>query len=229
MHKLLVATPINHINGLEKYLKTFSIVINKGNPTKNNIINYIAKVDAIYINPNKSKIFYGRNVLQYAKNLKVICTASTGTNHIDTEYAKNKNIKILSLTKQYSVINKISSTAELATTLSLMSIRHTFFAMNSVMNKQWDYERFIGRQFSSLKVGVIGFGRLGKIYTKNMLGLGFKVYVFDPFVKIRKMKNVTRCTNLKQIFDKCSLVSLHIHANSENLDLIDKKILKYAK
>ena len=229
MHKLLIATPISHINGLNSYLKSFTKTLLCENADEKLIVDKIKNVDAIYINPNKSKVYYGDKILKKAKKLKVICTASTGTNHIDMVYAKNNNINVLSLAKQFSVIKRISSTAELATTLSLMAIRNTYFAINSVKNKNWNYEDFIGRQTSNLSVGVVGYGRLGKIYANHMLGLGSKVYVYDPYVKIEKKSKLHQLKFLKDIFIKCNIISLHVHADQKNINLIDKKVLMYAK
>ena len=52
-------------------------------PDIEQVITVISEYDAIITNPNKSKVFIGREVLDVATKLKVICTASTGTNHID--------------------------------------------------------------------------------------------------------------------------------------------------
>ena len=44
------------------------------------------KVDFIYTNPNKSKIYLGKSFIDSFPNLKCVCTASTGTTHIDKKY-----------------------------------------------------------------------------------------------------------------------------------------------
>ena len=62
--------------------------------------------------------------MKKATNLKVIATASTGTNHIDANFLLENNINLISLTKEYKVINTIPSTAQLALTFTLMSIRN---------------------------------------------------------------------------------------------------------
>ena len=96
---ILVITPIKHIKGLELKLKKKSFVKILNDPSKKDILKIIHKYNAIYTNPNKSKIYIGKEIIDKAINLQFISTASTGTNHIDKNYAKNKNIKIISLTK----------------------------------------------------------------------------------------------------------------------------------
>ena len=137
----------------------------------------ITDFDAIFTNPNKSKIYIGKEILDKAINLKVISTASTGTNHIDINYAKNKNIKIISLTKDIKTINKISSTAEHAFCLTLASIRNLVPSFDSVKKGNWDYRPFIGRQMNYLNVGIIGYGRLGKMLIKYLSPLVKKIYI----------------------------------------------------
>src|SRR6056300_502148 len=108
--RLLVMTPISHINGLEKLLKKYFKLDQIDNPSKNQIFKIIQNYEIIFTNPNMSKVFISKKILQKAKKLKIICTASTGTNHIDIDFSKKKKIKILSLRSNKKIINKISST-----------------------------------------------------------------------------------------------------------------------
>ena len=84
--KILVITPVHHILGVTKSLEKIGEVTYLEDPTIEEVCNIIPSFDAIYTNPNKSKVFIGKEVLEAATNLKVICTASTGTKHIDKLY-----------------------------------------------------------------------------------------------------------------------------------------------
>ncbi len=228
MKKLLVITPIKHIDGLTSFFKSFINTIYLQDPGVKEVKKRALKVDAIFTNPNKSKVYLGKEIIDACKNLKYICTASTGTNHIDLEYASIKKIKILSLTKEIKVIKKISSTADLALTLTLMSVRNVYPSFKSVLKKQWNYEHFIGRQINSLNIGVIGYGRLGKIYSRYMLSLGCNVYVYDPYVKVKNRK-IIQINKLNNLINKCDVLSIHVHVNSQTINLINQKLLSFAK
>jgi D-3-phosphoglycerate dehydrogenase len=191
-------------------------------PTIKDILPIIHNYEAIFTNPNKSKIFIGQKLIDAAKNLKVISTASTGTNHIDVNYAGKKGITVLALTEERKVINKISSTAEHAFALTMSSLRHVLNGHNDVMGGEWNYEKFIGRQMDGLTVGVIGYGRLGKLYTTYCLSFGCRVLVFDPYKKIRK-KNVIQVSNVNQLLRKANIISFHIHVTDETINMVDKK------
>jgi len=165
-YKILVITPVRHINGVPETLESIGKVTYMDDPSIEEVISVIDGYDVIFTNPNKSKVFIGEDLLDAAKTLKVICTASTGTNHIDKVYAAKLGLPILSLTEERDVINRISSTSELAFSLTLASLRHVVRGHKAVLGGEWDYEKYIGRQMNSLSIGVIGYGRLGSIYSK---------------------------------------------------------------
>jgi len=228
-YKILVITPVLHINNFEKLIRSLGqvdIVENiKLKEFKKNIQNY----EVIFTNPNKSKIYLGYDNLKNAKNLKIICTASTGTNHIDLDYCKKNNIKILSLKNEFNIINKISSTAELAFTLTLNSIRNILESVKHVKEGGWDYTHFIGRQMNELNIGIIGYGRLGKIYAKYCIALGSSVVVYDPFIKKIKNNKINHVSNIKKLLNISDIISLHIHADKRNIKFVNKKFLNEMK
>ena len=119
------------------------------------------KIEYLLTNPNKQGFILDNEVLDDS-NIKLINTCSTGTNHIDKEYCLKNKIKILSLTKDYNLINDLPSTSELAFGLMINLIRNVNLSNLSVKNFKWDYEPFIGREIRNLNLGIIGFGRLGK-------------------------------------------------------------------
>ena len=226
--KTLVITPIDHIKNVKEIIKSYSKIKILNDPSYTEVLREISKYDALFTNPNKSKVFIDKKLIKKAKNLKCITTASTGTNHIDIEFLKKKKIKLICLTQEYPTIRKITSTAEHALALTLAQTRNIIEAANSVKKNEWDYLNFIGRQISNLNVGVIGYGRLGKYYAKYCVALKSKVFIYDPYKKA-KYKNIIQVSNIKKIFNKCDIISLHIHANSENKNLINHSLLKFAK
>ena len=129
---------------------------------------------------------------------------------------------MLSLKEERKVINKISSTAEHAFALTMCSIRQVINSHNDVMKGRWDYEKFIGRQMDGLTVGVIGYGRLGKLYTNYCLSFGSQVLVFDPYKEIRK-KNIKKVNNVKQLLQQADIISFHVHVTKETMGMVDRK------
>lgn len=219
--KILVITPVTHIKNVPEVLQSIGEVTFFDDPSLDQVLEIISGYDAIYTNPNKSKVFIGRELLDKASNLKVICTASTGTNHIDVSYAKEINIPILSLTEERRVINQISSTAELAFSLTLASLRHVVKSHKAVLDGEWDYEKYIGRQMNSLTIGVIGYGRLGSIYTKYCNAFDAEVIAYDPFKKIND-QSVDQVHQLDELFERSNIIAIHVHVTEETIGMINK-------
>ena len=220
--KLLVITPVKHIRGVCDQLEYFADVRYENDPVLSTILPQIENYDALFTNPNKSKIYIGKDLIDAGKKLKVICTASTGTNHIDKDYAMSKGITIISLTEEREVINKISSTAEHAFALTLSSIRNIPKSYSSVLEGHWDYEKFIGRQMDGLTIGVIGYGRLGSIYSKYCLAFASKVLVYDPYKNIDN-KNIQQISDINKLLIKSDVISIHVHVTDETKNMVTHK------
>ena len=90
---ILICTPIKSIKNLyDKFNKYFRIIYKPN--IELNKINNLDKISYIFTNPNMSKIKFTKKNLIKIKNLKIICTASTGTNHIDLDFLRKKKNKI---------------------------------------------------------------------------------------------------------------------------------------
>ena len=141
-------------------------------------------------------------------------------NHIDQEYCKLSGIKIYSLTQDYELINNLPSTSELAFGLLLDLMRNITISNNEVkQNKTWDYLPFIGQQMKDFKVGIVGYGRLGKMMAKYCKAFDAEVYIYDPYSEESNIKE------LEDLFQICDAVSLHVHVSDETKYMIDYDLL----
>lgn len=226
--KILVITPVHHISGVVKILDQIGDVTYLDDPTPEEVIDLVAPYHAIFTNPNKSKVFIGKDILDAALNLQVICTASTGTNHIDKSYTKKINMPILSLTEERDIINKISSTAEHAFALTLAGLRHVVRGHNSVLEGEWDYTKYIGRQMNALTIGIIGFGRLGSMYASFCKAFGARVIIYDPYKDIQNI-SYEQVDNLNELFANSDVISMHVHVTSETIKMINHDVLALMK
>jgi phosphoglycerate dehydrogenase-like enzyme len=226
--RILVITPVRHIAGVPEILESIGTVTYLDDPSLAEVIAVIGDYEAIYTNPNKSKVYIGRDVIDAGRNLKVICTASTGTNHIDKSYAAERGLPILALTEERHVISRISSTAELAFALTLAALRHVVRGHSAVLNGEWDYTRYIGRQMNCLTVGVIGYGRLGSMYAGYCRALGSRVLVFDPYKTVDR-PDLDQVADMDMLLTTSDVIALHVHVTEETLGMIDAEHLARMK
>ena len=222
-NKIAVITPIQHLSGVKELLVNKGEVYFLENGSKNQVRDLIfdKKITSLLCNPNKQGYIIDRELLENS-SINLINTCSTGLNHIDIEFCKQNNITVFSLTSDYELINNLPSTAELAFGLMLSLLRKIPDGKNHVSDYKWDYLNFVGRQIKDLNIGIIGYGRLGKLMDNYCKAFGAKTYIYDPKLDIKQ-------TNLQDMFAKCDVISLHVHVSNETRYMIDYELLKLSK
>tara|TARA_R110002167_G_scaffold45006_1_gene135233 strand:- start:359 stop:1279 length:921 start_codon:yes stop_codon:yes gene_type:complete len=223
MKKIAVITPISHLEGVVGLLLTKGKVFLYEEASKNAVRELLLthNIDTILCNPNQQTYKIDQELLE-GTQVSLINTCSTGMNHIDVAYCSNANITIYSLTKDYKLIHQLPSTSELAFGLMLSLLRNIPECNNHVSRYNWDYTQFVGRQVKDLKVGIIGYGRLGKMMEAYCKAFGAETFIYDPYVDVTQ-------TSLEQIFQECDVISLHVHVTDETKYMISKKLLGLAK
>ena len=180
------------------------------------------KADILFIRLNQK--FTGNEIKKF-KNLKIICTSTTGLTHIDLNYINRQGIKLISLEGESHFLSNIKTTAELALTLILAAQTLTISSSNDVKNGTFKRESFFRQSFNKTAIGILGFGRLGKLVSEYLLSLGFEVYFYDKKNIIIEKNNLKKCNSIEELFNNCKIISLHINFNEENRNLLDRDVL----
>lgn len=175
-------------------------------------LNYINKKNVIAILSKLIKKMDDKILCQFP-NLRYIVSPTTGDDHIDKNYCKNKKIKIIKLEKKDLIDTKITSTIEYALTLILASVRNLYSSIDIVKNGKWDRNFLNFFQFKNYTVGIIGNGRIGSKLAKILKYLNFKVIIHD-----KKNKR----SNLIKLYNKSDIISFHI-TSDKNKDFFGKK------
>lgn len=157
-----------------------------------------------------------KEALDKAINLKFIATATTGLDHIDTEYAALKGIKVLSLKGETKFLNSITGTAELAFGLILDLMRNISASFDSVKNYKWEREKFFGHNIYGKTLGIVGLGRLGKMVARYGNGFGMKVVATDQFIKNEDFaKAGAKKVSFGKLLGVSDIISIHVHLNNQ--------------
>ena len=84
---------------------------------------------------------------------------------------------------------------------------------------------FAGPEISGKKLGIIGLGAIGVLVANAANNLGMKVYGYDPFLSINSAwnlsYNVTRAFDMKEIFENCDYISVHVPLTPDTKGLIN--------
>ncbi len=218
---IICITPVKHLQGVFNEFKKFGEIIYEPNINKNDLRNLLLKSKSKYIftNPNKQGFIIDKDLLE-GTSIELINTCSTGTNHLDLEYCKKNKIKILSLTKDMELISDLPSTSELAFGLMCSLFRKIYQGFESVKKGQWNYEPFVGKQIKNSSIGIIGYGRLGKIMESFCKAFEMEIYIYDPYQGFN---------DLNIVLKNSDVISLHVHVTDETRNMVDKKFLSKMK
>lgn len=213
--KILVTADITHLPESRAILEKDARVTYAPALVRSELLRAIPAYDAICTNL-RQKI--DREIIDAGKRLKLIATPSTGTDHIDVPYAESKGITVQSLKKDYDILKTITSTAEQAFLLMLACLRKLPFAFDDVKKGNWDSSAWRGREVAGRVVGIIGYGRLGEIFSRLARGFAMKVIACDPFKKTKDpwVEQVT----MKELLKRAEIITIHVHLTPETRGLI---------
>ena len=228
MRKIAVITPVSHLNGIVDLIQSKGEVFLHEEASKNQVRDLVLthNIDTLICNPNQQTYKIDKELLENT-SIKTINSCSTGLNHIDLDYCKENNIEIQCHKNDYDLINELPSTSELAFSLMLSLLRQIPQGQKHVSEYSWDYTQFMGRQIKGLKVGIVGYGRLGKMMYDFCTAFGANVMVYDPYVKEQLSDSFllnSWCTSLKKLFKFSDVVSLHVHVTDETKYMINKDL-----
>jgi len=214
--RILCLTPINHLDKVYNYLNSFGRVDYLPDSPTNIIRDMVSTLnyDVIFCNPNKQNYMLDEYILKHFNG--TILTASTGLNHIDTNYCKQRGIKVLSHKNDIRFLNDLPSTAELSFGLMSSIVRNIPSSFDDVKKGNWDYDMHMGHQLRGKIIGLIGYGRLGKMMETYCNAFGMTVKIHDPYEGY---------DDLDLVLKESDIISLHVHANDETKHMINKKVL----
>lgn len=227
--RIICITPVKHLEGVYKRLEQYENFFYEPNITKNELSKRLSDwkdIEYLFTNPNKQNFVLDEEVLGHS-DIKVINTCSTGLNHIDMDYCERNNIEVWSLKEDFDLINDLPSTAELSFGLMLSLLRKIPEGFTSVKKGEWNYEPFIGRQIKGLTIGIIGYGRLGKILVKLLSGWGVKILVNDPYVQVDNEHCIR--TTMNEIWRQSDVTFLHLHVTNTTKGMVNDKFLSKMK
>ena len=195
--RLLITTPLHFIKDIKiKFIKNYDCIFSNTEDL-NQIKKFLNNVDAWLCSPCPTYRI-DKDILGFAKRLKIIVTPSTGSNHIDLKYCKDKKIKVKTLLKT-KFIKNIYASSEFTFSLMLSILKKIPKAFSEVKSGHWrDSEDILrSNELFDKTVGIIGFGRIGSNLARYANAFKMRVLAYDPFVKITQ-NNVIQKKILKK-------------------------------
>ena len=132
---------------------------------------------------------------------------------------QKKNIKIAALHDEQRYLKRITPTAEHTFGLMLACYRNIIPAFRDVKHGNWSRWNFVApKMLSRMKIGLVGYGRLGKKVEKIAKAFGMRVFWFDPNKRGGEK-------TLKGMAKKIDILSIHASVNQKE-NIINRNILE---
>ncbi|MDR1054312.1 MAG: 3-phosphoglycerate dehydrogenase [Prevotellaceae bacterium] len=209
--KVLVATekPFAKaaVDGIRKIVEGagFELALLEKYTDTKDLLNAVADADALIVRSDKVT----KDVVDAAKNLKIVVRAGAGFDNLDMAACTAKNIVAMNTPGQNS-----NAVAELALGMMVYMARNTF-------------QSGTGTELKGKKIGIHAYGNVGKLVAHIAKGFGMEAYAFDPFVPadviVKDGVNVVDST--ATLYSTCDYVSLHIPANDKTKKSINYELL----
>lgn len=161
-------------------------------------------------------------IMDAASNLKAIITNTTGLNHIDLQQADHRHISVISLKGEVEFLKQIRATAEHTIGLTLALLRKIPSAHQHVVAGGWNRTLFKGHEIHEKTVGIVGYGRLGKIVAGLFQAFGARVIVTSLEFKSGTQVDSFPVLKLAQLLDESDIVSLHVNYEPANDSMFGK-------
>jgi D-3-phosphoglycerate dehydrogenase len=222
MHKILVSN-IGFGNASPDSLvllqKNSEVLLNENSTrfTENDFLENIGDADVLIAGTEK----ISAKVIESAHKLRLIARVGVGVDNINLEAAKEKKISICYTPEAPSL-----SVPEYTLALILNSIKSICLSDRAMHENRW--QRFTGRMLSSMKVGVVGVGKIGSSVIRliNNISPDTEILFFDPVIE--HIPHSTKST-IKEIFSKCDIITLHIPLTQSTEYIVNKELLNLMK
>ena len=183
------------------------------------LLSNIVDTDIVVI---RSSTKINKDILQKANKLKIIARCGVGIDNIDIEEATNKEIYVTN-----SPNANIISVAELTIGLIISAARNIHTSNNSLKDKNWDRNKFLGTELYKKQLGLIGFGKAAREVAKRLTAFGMEIVFYDPYVEASE--DEANKVELDELLKTSDVISIHVVKNEETKNMINDEKLNLIK
>ena len=221
MPKVLISDAMDNI--AQKILSENNIEVDvKTDLSFDELIDKIKIYDGLII---RSATKVTKEVIEKAENLKIIGRAGAGVDNIDLSSAKEKNIIVMNTPG-----GNTNATAEHTLSL-LMSLSRRIPEADSTTHKgNWLKKSLKGNEIKGKKIGIIGFGNVGKRFAEICNLLQLEVMIFSKYFEtIKDDFPQYISSDFNSILKEADIISLHCKPNTDGSSIITNKEIELMK
>ena len=164
------------------------------------------------------------DIIRAGSRLRVIATPATGTDHIDAQAASGRGIRLVSLKGETEFLRTIASTAELCWGALLALTRRIPWAAQDVLQGRWERDDFVGIDLRGRRLGILGYGRLGRMVARYGVAFGMKVHAYDP-VPCAPEPGVEMAASPQALCEASDVFSIHVPLTPATTGVVDRALV----
>ncbi len=209
--KVLIATekPFakEAVEGITEIIKAtdYEVALLEKYTDKADLLAAVADVDAIIIRSDKITA----EVIDAAKQLKIVVRAGAGYDNVDLAAASARGIVVMNTPGQNS-----NAVAELAISMMVFMARNQFTPGT-------------GAEIIGKTLAIHAYGNVGRLVAMKGKAMGMNVIAYDPFVKDASVftnDGVEQVSSIEELYSRANYLSLHIPATAETKNSIGYKL-----
>ena len=221
MPRVLISDPLDSIAS-EILTKNNISVDTKTNLSPEELKKIIDNYDGLII---RSATKVRKDIIDSLSNLKIIGRAGAGVDNVDVEAAKNKNIIVMNTPG-----GNTNATAEHTIGLIFALLRKITAANETTHKGLWEKKKLKGNEIKGKKIGIVGFGNVGKRVAEISNVLGMKVSIFSSYFETIKdsFPEYNSCS-IDEIIKDSDIISFHCKPNKDGNPIMNKNHLSMMK
>ncbi len=211
MTKVLIATEkpfaAPAVAGIKKIIEDagYELALLEKYTDKSQLLAAVADADALIIRSDK----VDAEVLDAAKQLKIVVRAGAGVDNVDLQAATAHKVVVMNTPGQNA-----NAVAELVLGLLVYTVRNFFNGK-------------AGTELKGKKLGILAFGNVGRNVARIAKGFGMEISAYDAYcpADVIEAAGVHAAASQEELFKTCDIVSLHIPATAETKQSINKALV----
>ena len=217
--KILICDNLNQ--QVYKELETIGdcVDISKSNSRDKDLANHIKDCEIVVI---RSATKLTKEVLDKAEQLKIIARCGVGIDNVDLDFAKSKNIFVTNAPSA-----NLISVVELTVALIISASRKLSLADSHLKKGEWNRSEFLGYELYGKTLGIVGFGKAGRLVADRMKSFGMSIVFYDPYVT--DWNGSEESIKLDDLLRTADVVSIHVIKTKDTENLISKDMLDLLK
>jgi phosphoglycerate dehydrogenase-like enzyme len=226
----MISAQIGYIGNETGYLVAKEILQSKFSltridPDSDQIGKLISNLDGLL--DASMRIRFTGGLIRSANRLKIISTATTGSDHIDLVSAKRCGVTVVTLKEDPDLLQGLTPAAEMTWALLMAVVRNVVGAVQHTRSGMWKREQFPGAMLNGKVLGIVGCGRIGSWVARYGTAFGMEVIGYDPHLV--SLESGIKKVEIIQLAQESDIVSIHVHLDAGTKKLINKKFLSSMK